>query len=109
MFLNEVAYSRSANIHAYCLMPDHLHALVAVAPNESLEDFVKVFKQVSGFRVKRLTGKPVWQTSYYDRILRREEAVVDVAAYIWDNPVKVGLADSPADYPWSGPRHVAQA
>jgi REP-associated tyrosine transposase len=104
--LNEVANTQRSTIHAYCLMPDHFHVLVEVAVGNTLEDFVKLLKQVSGFRVKRLTGKPVWQISYYDRILRKEDAVVDVAAYIWDNPVKAGLAADPWEYPWSGPRQA---
>jgi REP element-mobilizing transposase RayT len=103
--LNEVANNRSANIHAYCLMPDHLHGLLDAPADESLEDFVKLFKQVSGFRIKRLTGKPVWPVSYYDRILRKQDAIVDVAAYIWDNPVKHGLA---ADHGSThGPAHAS--
>jgi REP element-mobilizing transposase RayT len=90
-------------------MPDHFHVLVEVAQGQSLEDFVKHFKQKSGFRLKRLIGKPIWQISYYDRILRKEGAVVDVAAYIWDNPVTAGLVSDPWEYPWSGPVPLTQA
>jgi REP element-mobilizing transposase RayT len=76
-------------------MPDHLHGLLEAPADESLQDFVKLFEQVSGFGIKHLTGKLVWQVSYYDRILRKEDAIVDVAAYIWDNTVKHGLATDP--------------
>ena len=57
-----------------------------------------------------MTGDFAWQISYYDHILRREEALIDVAKYIWMNPVTAGLASSPELYPWSGPAEMlAQA
>jgi REP-associated tyrosine transposase len=104
--LNEVANTQQSTIDAYCLMPDHFHVLVEVTAGKTLEDFVKILKQASGFRVKRLTGNPVWQISYYDHIFRKEDAAVDVAAYIWENTVKVGLTANRCDYPWSGPRYA---
>lgn len=66
--------------------------------------FAHGFKQLSGFRLKQETGAPAWQTSYYDHILRREEDLLDVANYIWDNPVRAGFVAQANRYEWSGPR-----
>ncbi len=91
-------------LHAYCLMSDHLHLLIEVPDGISLEDVVHNFKTRSGHGLRRATGESAWQTSYYDHLLRREEAIVDVAGYIWANPVRAGLTEDLRTYAWSGPR-----
>ncbi len=95
-------------LHAYCFMPDHVHLLVSLPEGISLEKFVHHFKQLSGYELKKRTGQPLWQISYYDHILRREEAVLDVARYIWENPVRKGLAVSRSEYLFSGPRELLE-
>ena len=62
------------------------------------------FKQRSGFALKKALGADVGQISYYDHVLRKDEAIIDVAGYIWENPVKEGLVKRRAEYPFSGPR-----
>ena len=93
-------------VSAYCLMPDHAHLLVEVPEGISLKAFVQHFKQLSGYALKRRTGLAAWQISYYDHILRHEENTLDVARYIWDNPVRKGLVSELSQYPFSGPRHL---
>jgi len=85
-------------------MPDHVHLLVALPDGASLVDFVRHFKQLSSFRIKRLVGKPiaVWQQRFYDHALRSEEALEDAAQYIWNNPVRAGIVSDPGDYLYSG-------
>jgi putative transposase len=85
-------------------MPDHVHFLVEIDIDVSLEDLVKRFKQLSGFRLKRVTGQPAWRVSYCDHVLRREETLLDFANYIWHNPVAAGLASREEEYLFSGPR-----
>jgi putative transposase len=93
-----------AILHAYCLMPDHVHMLIEIPESVSLEAVVHHFKTTSGYSLKQMTRLPAWQTSYYDHILRSEEALENVAEYIWGNPVTAGLVENAWDYPWLGPR-----
>lgn len=86
---------------AYCFMPNHLHLLVAGDDGTPLVRFVQHFKQATGHRYPGL-----WQRSYYDRVLRREEHIEDVALYIWSNPVVAGLVADAAEYGFSGPREM---
>jgi putative transposase len=71
-----------ANLFAYCVMPDHIHLLVEMPGGVWLQEWAKRAKQLSGFRLKRASGDFAWQVSYYDHVLRREEALIDVAKYI---------------------------
>jgi len=104
--LRRSSQKHGVTVNAYCLMPDHAHLLVEVPERVSLGAFVRHFKQLSGYALKRNTGFEAWQVSYYDHILRKEENILDVARYIWDNPVRKGLVSERAEYPFSGPRHL---
>ncbi len=44
----------------------------------------------------------LWQPSYYDHILRKDEAITDIAQYIFDNPVRKGLVKHYPDYEHKG-------
>ncbi len=109
--LREAAARYDTEVFAYCLMPDHVHILAATPPGVSLVDFVRQFKQLSAFRLKRLAGKPVavWQERFYDHGLRAEEALQDVADYMWQNPVRAGIVTRAEDYPYSGSLTVEAA
>jgi putative transposase len=102
--LREAAAKTGFEVVAYCFMPDHLHLLLRTPGDADLVAFVRFFKQLSGYAYRRLTADPetLWQTSYHDHVLRREEDLCAVARYIWENPVRAGLVESARDYPYSG-------
>ena len=88
---------------AYCLMPDHLHALVegrtALADCRKCAD---VFRRRSALGFRREQGTRLWQDGYFDHVLRTEEATSDVVSYIVLNPVKAGLCADANLYPLLG-------
>jgi len=89
---------------AYCVMPDHVHLLLqAIRLKADLLRFLDAFKHKTTFRFHTRTGKTLWQTSFYDHILRCTDSPDAVAWYIWSNPVRAGLAEKPFDYPYCGP------
>jgi putative transposase len=90
-------------LHAYCIMPDHVHVLLeGKKPSSNLLVFLKNFKQTTAYQFKQETGRPLWQKKFYDHILRADEKAEAVAWYIWLNPVRKGLCVRPEDYPLSG-------
>ncbi len=90
-------------VHAYCVMPDHLHLLAAGMTEESnLVKFVESFKQATAVEFARRTHKRLWQTKYYDHILRGSESADRVAWYIWMNPVRKGFCHEPKGYRFLG-------
>lgn len=101
--LQETSAKMEFAVHAYCFMPDHLHLLAeGLSPRSNLLDFAARFKQLSGYRHRQVHGTPFWQRKYYDHVLRRDDAIHDIAWYIWMNPVRKGLVEEPRDYPFSG-------
>ena len=92
------------DIIAFCFMPDHLHLLAVGRESSSLPDFARLFKQLAGYNFRRARGAALWQISYFDHVVRREESLAEIAAYIWNNPVRAGLVENRMDYAFSGPR-----
>ena len=85
---------------AFVVMPDHLHWLFALGEHGHLSAVMRRVKSVSGHRLAaRLGVRRVWQASYHDHALRREEDLRALARYVVYNPVRAGLVAHPRDYP----------
>jgi putative transposase len=101
--LKETATEYNFEVYAYCFMPDHLHLLlVGTSGSSDLKGFVKAFKQRSSFRYKQKYGRKLWQPSFYDRTLRKEELLKDAVLYIFNNPVRKNLVRDFRRYPFLG-------
>jgi len=100
--LEEASRQFGFSVYAYCFMPDHLHLLLVGKEDSSLRRFMTLFKQKGNFAFKKAYGDSLWQKSYYDHVLRKEEALNDVALYIFNNPVRKGLATNYQEYPFLG-------
>jgi len=101
--LRDEAIAYRFAIHAYCAMPDHLHALArGDDAGSDLLAFVKNLKQKTDHEFRVRFHRDLWQKKFYDRILRQTDAVDRVAAYIWLNPVRARICEDPREYPHSG-------
>jgi len=101
--LHERAALNAFEVLAYCFMPNHVHLRVAgLTETSRLKPFIQQFKQITGYAFKQEHGVSLWHRSYYDHVLRKEEDIHAVAAYIWGNPVRAGLVQSAEEYPHSG-------
>ena len=102
-YLQEKSRQCAFSVHAYCLMPDHLHILAeGQTENSDLIRFVEAFKQKTGHLYRARTGHTMWQKKYYDHIVRRAASVDAIAWYIWMNPVRKGFCKLPREFPYSG-------
>jgi putative transposase len=99
--LSRLAGPFGIDVLTYCFMPDHVHLLLEGTENTNLKEFIRAFKQMTSYHCKGDLGL-LWQRSYYDRILRRDEDSVAVARYILNNAVRRGLVETFTDYPYSG-------
>ena len=94
-------------LHAYCVMPDHVHFLCEGATADcDLLPFVETFKQQTAYAFGKKSGARLWQKRFYDHILRPVETIEDVACYIWLNPVRKNLCATPSDYPFCGSQTI---
>jgi len=101
--LRKAADNCNFNVHAYCVMPHHFHALIeGTAPDCDLILFVRIFKQATSLEYSGGSGLPLWQKKFYDHILRAKDSPEAVSWYIWMNPVRKGLCSRPSQYSYSG-------
>ena len=101
--LRQSATRHAFQVHAYCVMPDHLHLLAeGMGAGSNLLRFVAHFKQTTGFEFQQRWSKELWQFKYFDHILRQADASESVAWYIGLNPVRKGYCREARDYRYSG-------
>ncbi len=82
-------------LHAWCVMPNHVHVMLHVLRGRDVPAIVQAWKSYTAHRIKRGV---IWQREYFDRIVRSPAEFHDTQKYIWDNPYKAGLKD----WPWVG-------
>ena len=90
-------YQRNGNwwIDLFVLMPDHLHALVSFNQRErSMSQTIQSWKRF----LNRECGIE-WQRGYFDHRLRDENAHLEKANYIRNNPVRAGLVSKSSEWP----------
>lgn len=82
-------------MHAFCIMPNHIHALFTLDSDVLLEDVVQSWKSFTAKRINSLLGRSgtLWQKDYYDRLIRGPLDFANSVRYIINNPVAAGLRD----------------
>jgi len=88
---------------AYCIMPNHVHLLIEVAPGWSLSQILHSWRSFTAKKANRILGRsgPFWMEEYYDRYIRNDEHFANALEYIRMNPVKAGLASEVGEWPWA--------
>ncbi len=91
---------------AWTIMPNHVHVLIEVMAEQSIGNVVSSWKRFSARMANRVLGRsgPFWQDDYWDTYIRNERHFESALSYIANNPVKAGLAKTPADWPWGHAR-----
>jgi REP-associated tyrosine transposase len=89
-------------LFVWCVMPDHLHALVAPKNEGNVVDWVRRFKGRVAAAARQQGLRNLWQRSFHDHILRAEEAVADGVSYILANPVRAGFVEDWREWPHHG-------
>ncbi len=89
-------------LHAWVIMPNHVHLLIT--PLTNVSHLLRKLKGATAREANKLlnrTGTPFWQDESYDRLVRNPEECRKIRNYIVQNPVKAGLAASAEEFPWS--------
>ena len=114
--LIDVCSMADTRLHAFTVLPHTVHFLAKTAEHWELEDLLKRIKQEAGKQIvpllpgesRELLASPeteteqlIWTRSYRSILIRTPKALEERIAYIHENPVHVGLVNSPAEYRWS--------
>lgn len=97
------------HLHAWVVMPNHVHVLVELNCGYGLSKITHSWKSFVGHELKEWTLGPLWQEDYYDRFIRNEEHYHRAVEYIECNPVSAGLCKTPGDWRFSSARFRGQS
>jgi len=91
---------------AWCVMPNHVHALIETRRDHRLESIVHSWKSFTAHAANRALRREgsFWAPEYFDRYMRGDAHLAATRAYIEDNPVKARLCASAGDWPYSSAR-----
>jgi putative transposase len=94
--------ARKFLLHDFVVMPDHLHLLITVHADMTIEKAMQLIKGRFSFRLKQEFGYlgEVWQRGFSETRADDAESLSRYREYIAQNPVKAGLADCPGQYPY---------
>ena len=97
---------------AFVVLPDHLHAVWTLPPND--DDFSTRWAQFKGLFTRRIRqrdaaplSKPrnreagIWRRRFWEHRIRGEAEQAAYIRYCWSNPVKHGYAVGPRAWPHS--------
>jgi len=87
-------------LFAWCVMPNHVHAVVQPVPGFELPSILHSWKSFTANKANKLLGRSgaFWQAEYYDHLIRDESEFQHYVKYTRDNPAVAGLMD----WPWVG-------
>jgi REP element-mobilizing transposase RayT len=93
-------------LHAWTIMPNHVHVLFSLLPDHPLGSIVGSWKRFTARKANELIGRSgeFWQTEYWDRFIRNADHFGTIEEYIDQNPVKAGLVADPRLWPYGSAR-----
>lgn len=105
--LSDAAGRHSCAIHAYVLMPNHVHLLVTPAYGDGVADMMQQLgrRYVRIFNDTHQRTGTLWEGRYKAAMIDSERYLLTCQRYVELNPVRAGLAADPAEYRWSSHRH----
>jgi putative transposase len=89
-------------LHAFVLMPDHIHVILTPAANVSVEKAVQFIK--GGFSFRLQSRMPVWEESFKRLGMKNRMSYETHVRYIHENPVRARLCDCPEEFAFSSAR-----
>jgi REP element-mobilizing transposase RayT len=96
------------DLTAYCVMSNHLHVVLApllCSPEtyHSISQIMHVLKGYTAYEANDILGRKgtFWQAESYDHFVRDADELQRIVYYVINNPVKAGLVDDWAAWPWT--------
>jgi putative transposase len=96
-------------LHAYCLMTNHVHLLLTPQGAESCAALMKHMGQLHSQYFNKRYGRTgsLWEGRFRSCLVQSESYVLACYRYLELNPVRASMVIHPGDYPWSSYRNNA--
>jgi REP element-mobilizing transposase RayT len=90
-------------IHAWVIMPNHVHSLLTPSTGWNLSTILQSWKSYTAKKANSILKREgrFWQREYFDRYIRNHRHYMAAINYIEENPLKAGLCHSREDWSYS--------
>jgi len=97
------------DIHAYVLMTNHVHLLITPHKKEGISKVIQMLGRyyVQYFNHTYQRTGTLFEGRYKATLIDSEQYALGCYRYIELNPVRAGMVEHPAEYPWSSYRNNA--
>jgi len=101
--LGEMARMYAVTIYGYTLMANHVHLLLQAPPADPLARPLRWFFRETTRAWHRARGRRghFWERRYWACFVEDDTYALAALRYLDRNPVRAGLVEDPAAYPWS--------
>jgi putative transposase len=91
------------DLHAYCLMGNHVHLLLSARVASGCGRLMKGIAQLYAQYINKTYGRSgyLWESRYKSCLVQLEDYLLACYRYIELNPVRARLVRRPDEYPWS--------
>ena len=99
----ELSVHYHCQVHAYCLMTNHVHFLVTPESRTAISDTMKVVGSRYTAYINRCYGRTgtLWEGRHRSSLVQTERYLLTCMRYIELNPVRAGMVERPETYRWS--------
>ena len=106
-WLKDAAEVHGLAIHAYVLMDNHVHLLCTPSQGDSLARTIQAVGRRYVRRFNRRHGRSgtLWEGRFRSSLVEADRYLLACQRYIESNPVRAGMVEGVADWPWSSHRH----
>jgi len=90
-------------LHAFVVMPNHIHWLFSPLGGENLKTIRTRLKKLTARKINKIVGRKgkLWMNEGFDHWIRTQQEFDKTVRYIENNPIKAGLVKNPEDWEWS--------
>ena len=101
--LREMSRTYDVPVFAYTLMSNHVHLLLQAPKLDALGRPLRWYMTETAKAFHRTRGRRghFWERRYHVCVVQGDAYVLAALRYLDRNPVRAGLGDDPAAYPWS--------
>lgn len=106
LHLRELADKLGCEVHAYCLMTNHVHMLLSPPSPDACTVLMRNLGQryVQHFNKAHERSGTLWEGRFRSFLVESARYALACYRYIEQNPVRAKMVRGPADYPWSSHR-----
>lgn len=110
LHLRKLLLFARCNLHAYCLMTNHVHLLLTSEEASGCALLMQRVAQLHTQYMNRTYGRTgtLWEGRFRSCLVQAEDYLLACYRYVETNPVRAGLCGDPRDHAWSSYRVNAE-